>query len=128
MNRAIAAALLAGALALGAAACGDGYGDSGETTPTDTTEETTTTGETTDTDAFAAGREIFLSNCGSCHTLADAGTTGTVGPDLDSVSPSFDTVETQVREGGGQMPSFADELTDDEIAAVAEYVSRSTQG
>jgi len=31
------------------------------------------------------GRQVFASTagCGTCHTLADAGTTGTVGPDLD---------------------------------------------
>lgn len=31
----------------------------------------------------ANGKKLFSSTCGSCHTLADAGTTGTVGPDLD---------------------------------------------
>ncbi len=32
----------------------------------------------------AAGKTVFTGpgGCGSCHTLADAGTTGTVGPDL----------------------------------------------
>ncbi len=29
------------------------------------------------------GKKLFVANCGSCHRLADAGTTGTVGPDLD---------------------------------------------
>ncbi len=29
------------------------------------------------------GKELFLKGCGSCHTLADAGTSGTIGPDLD---------------------------------------------
>jgi len=32
----------------------------------------------------AGGKELFVSKCGSCHTLADAGTTGKVGPDLDA--------------------------------------------
>ena len=31
----------------------------------------------------ANGKKLFSSKCGSCHTLADAGTTGTIGPDLD---------------------------------------------
>jgi cytochrome c551/c552 len=31
-----------------------------------------------------AGKAVFASNgCGSCHTLAAAGATGTIGPDLD---------------------------------------------
>ncbi len=32
----------------------------------------------------AKGKQLFTANCGSCHKLADAGTTGTIGPDLDS--------------------------------------------
>ena len=31
----------------------------------------------------AAGKALFVQKCGSCHTLADAGTKGTLGPDLD---------------------------------------------
>ncbi len=31
----------------------------------------------------ANGKKLFTSTCGGCHTLADAGTTGTIGPDLD---------------------------------------------
>jgi mono/diheme cytochrome c family protein len=30
-----------------------------------------------------AGKGLFTSGCGSCHTLADAGTQGTIGPNLD---------------------------------------------
>jgi mono/diheme cytochrome c family protein len=30
------------------------------------------------------GKQLFTATCGSCHTLADAGTTGKIGPDLDS--------------------------------------------
>src|SRR6478736_9437230 len=31
----------------------------------------------------ANGKELFVKNCGSCHTLADAGTKGQIGPNLD---------------------------------------------
>jgi mono/diheme cytochrome c family protein len=31
----------------------------------------------------ANGKKLFSPKCGSCHTLSDAGTTGTIGPDLD---------------------------------------------
>jgi len=46
----------------------------------------TTTAATTTAAAAgnaAAGKPIFISTCGGCHTLAAAGTKGTVGPDLD---------------------------------------------
>jgi mono/diheme cytochrome c family protein len=32
----------------------------------------------------ARGRQLFIQKCGSCHTLAQAATTGTQGPDLDA--------------------------------------------
>jgi mono/diheme cytochrome c family protein len=31
----------------------------------------------------AAGKALFVKNCAGCHTLADAKTTGTIGPNLD---------------------------------------------
>lgn len=31
----------------------------------------------------ARGRELFKTKCGTCHTLAQAGTTATIGPNLD---------------------------------------------
>ena len=30
------------------------------------------------------GKALFTQKCGACHTLADAGTSGKVGPNLDS--------------------------------------------
>ncbi len=30
------------------------------------------------------GRQLFQTNCGTCHTLAEAGTAATIGPDLDA--------------------------------------------
>ena len=86
---------------------------------------TTTTGSTTTTSSAAPdGKAVFMSaGCGGCHTLKDAGTSGTVGPDLDQLKPSESTVEHQVETGGGVMPSFKGQLTPAEIAAVAKYVS-----
>jgi cytochrome c6 len=69
------------------------------------------------------GKTIFTANCGSCHTLADAGTTGTVGPNLDAAKPSREKVVTQVTNGGGAMPAFKDTLDAQQIQAVADYVS-----
>ena len=71
----------------------------------------------------AAGKEVFLANCGSCHVLADAGTTGTIGPNLDSSAPPTELVVERVTNGMGVMPSFADTLSEQQIADVAAYVS-----
>jgi uncharacterized membrane protein len=77
----------------------------------------------------AHGKQLFLSaGCAGCHTLADAGATGTVGPNLDAAHPSASLVAERVRDGKGVMPSFAGELDDAEIAAVAAYVSRAASG
>jgi len=69
------------------------------------------------------GKSIFKSQCASCHTLKDAGTTGTIGPNLDQLKPPFAVVQNQVIHGGGVMPAFKDKLTDAQIKAVAKYVS-----
>lgn len=94
-------------------------------------DQTTTEGTTTREagGGGADGKAVFASaGCGSCHTLAAAGASGTVGPNLDEARPSAATVEQRVREGKGVMPSFAGRLSDAEIAAVAEYVSKSARG
>jgi cbb3-type cytochrome c oxidase subunit III len=70
------------------------------------------------------GKEIFAeAGCGGCHTLAAAGTTGTVGPNLDDAKPSKALVVDRVTNGKGAMPPFRDRLTKAQINAVAEYVS-----
>ena len=69
------------------------------------------------------GKSIFTANCGSCHTLADAGTTGTVGPNLDESRPPKDLVVDRVTNGQGAMPSFKGALDPAQIEAVADYVS-----
>jgi mono/diheme cytochrome c family protein len=73
----------------------------------------------------AEGKTVFTTNCGSCHTLKAAGTSGTVGPNLDELEPDLATVEHQVINGGGPMPAFGNEgiLNPKEIKAVATYVS-----
>jgi mono/diheme cytochrome c family protein len=77
----------------------------------------------------AAGTKIFLSaGCKSCHTLKDAGATGTVGPDLDSVKPTYRIATARVTLGKGVMPSFKGQLTDQQIADVASYVVTATGG
>jgi alcohol dehydrogenase (cytochrome c) len=73
----------------------------------------------------ASGEKVFESSCGTCHTLAAAGTTGTVGPNLDELGPSESTVEHQVINGGGKMPAFKGQLSPAEIKAVSKYVAQS---
>jgi cbb3-type cytochrome c oxidase subunit III len=68
-------------------------------------------------------KSMFTSNCGSCHTLEKAGTSGAVGPNLDEAQPSFEDAVTQIRNGGGGMPAFGEQLTDEQIRALARYVS-----
>lgn len=130
MRHLLTVLFLALALLLAGAACGgdddDGATDTTteQTTTTETTTDDDTTDETTtDDDAESAGRDVFVANCGSCHTLSDAGTSGTIGPALDGTTLSSDDVASQVRDGGGGMPPFEDTLDDDEIEAVAEYVA-----
>ena len=76
-----------------------------------------------------AGKALFASaGCKGCHTLADAGATGTVGPNLDDAKPAKDLVITRVTKGMGAMPPFAGQLTDQQIADVAAYVVQATGG
>jgi mono/diheme cytochrome c family protein len=75
----------------------------------------------------AAGARVFAeAGCEGCHVMAAAGATGTLGPSLDEVKPGYDRVVEQVERGGGQMPSFGDRLSDEEIRNVAAYVVEST--
>ena len=104
-----------------------------ETTPAETTTTETTPAETTTTETTpaggaegdaTAGKEVFASaGCGNCHTLADAGATATVGPNLDEAKPSADRVVERVTNGQGVMPPFKDQLDEQQIKDVAAYVS-----
>ena len=76
---------------------------------------------------FEIGKDIFLvkGNCASCHILDDAGSDGQIGPSLDMIKPELETVINVVTNGMGVMPPYVDELTSNEIEAVAYYVSTS---
>jgi mono/diheme cytochrome c family protein len=77
----------------------------------------------------SAGAEVFTSaGCGSCHTLSAAGSSGTVGPNLDDAKPSYELAATRVTKGQGGMPSFEGQLEPQQIADVAQYVVESTSG
>ena len=75
------------------------------------------------------GKAIFAeAGCGGCHTLKAAGTTGTVGPNLDDAKPPKELVVDRVTNGQGAMPSFKDKYSPEQIQAVADYVVASTSG
>lgn len=69
------------------------------------------------------GQEIFRQSCAGCHTLADAGATGSVGPNLDDSRLDEAGIAAMVRSGGGGMPSFGGTLQPEQIDEVAAYVA-----
>jgi predicted ferric reductase/mono/diheme cytochrome c family protein len=74
----------------------------------------------------SAGEAVFTSaGCGNCHSLAAAGSTAEVGPNLDDTQPDAALVREVVANGKGTMPSFAQELSAQEIRDVAAFVSQS---
>src|SRR6185312_5254383 len=126
MRRAALIALAALALALLLAACG---GEEDKTTapetvvgsvPAETGAPPAETGAEPSAPAgegdAAAGEAVFASaGCVSCHTLAAAGSTGTVGPNLDDAKPDHDLVVDRVTNGSGAMPSFSGTLSEQQI-------------
>jgi mono/diheme cytochrome c family protein len=87
-----------------------------------------------------SGKKLFQTHCGSCHTMKDAGTKGTLGPNLDDVfgivkAQEFDesTIrdlvrgqiaypETETATGGPGMPANLVEGQDADD--VAQYVAQ----
>jgi len=84
--------------------------------------------------------QFFASNCGGCHTLAQAGTTGTVGPDLDQalkgmsaadISQSISDPNAKITPGfpSGVMPSnFGQILTPPQLQQLVAYLQQATGG
>jgi quinohemoprotein ethanol dehydrogenase len=126
-------------LVVGAAACGGGEDESAtpetvegtmpteqETTPTEQ-ETTPTEQETTGASEgnAEAGKAIYAEQgCGGCHVFEPAGSSGTVGPNLDDSDVDFEGAVEQIRNGGGGMPAFGDKLNDQQIADVAAFVTQ----
>ena len=76
-----------------------------------------------------AGKTIFKTGpCAGCHTLADAGTHGTVGPNLDQAKPPLSRVVDRVLNGKNAMPPFKGTFSTKQIADVAAYVVKATGG
>ena len=92
--------------------------------PPETTTAPTTTASPGGSTA-AAGKQIFSQNCATCHTLAAANASGTVGPNLDQLQPDAATVKRQVENGGGAMPAFKGRLSAKQIDAVSQFVAKN---
>jgi mono/diheme cytochrome c family protein len=70
------------------------------------------------------GKKIFVdAGCAGCHTLKAAGSDGGAGPELTNINLSAAAVAKQVENGGGGMPGFSGDLTDQQIKAVSEFVA-----
>jgi len=77
------------------------------------------------------GKRLFMQDatppCGVCHALNAAGTAGTIGPSLDEMKPDAERVARVIRSGLGAMPAYA-QLTDQQVQALAQYVSKASGG
>lgn len=98
----------------------------GTESPTTTAAQTTPSAPTVKGNP-TAGKQVFLTaGCTTCHTLKDAGSTGTVGPNLDQLKPAEARIVTQVTNGGAVMPPFKTQLSAKQIQDVAAYVFTAT--
>lgn len=76
-----------------------------------------------------AGKQIFASKCGSCHTLSAAATNGGVGPNLDQLKPDEQRVLAAIANGGtggGVMPRGL--VSGDQAKQVAAFVAQASGG
>jgi mono/diheme cytochrome c family protein len=72
-------------------------------------------------------QQLFVSNCGSCHTLSTAGTSGAIGPNLDGLGLQAPAVAAQIANGGAGMPAFGGRLDSGQIQAIAGYVAGASK-
>ena len=78
------------------------------------------------------GKQLFQKDavppCAICHALADAGSAGSIGPDLDELRPDYDQIMAALHDAPGAMPSFVDSLSEEQMEAVAAYIVAATRG
>ncbi len=100
-----------------------------ETAPEQTPAPVTQTAAETGTGGAEAGKTAFSdAGCGSCHTFAPAGSSSTVGPNLDETTLDAPAVAAIVRDGRGAMPPFGDRLDEEQIELVAAFVAGADGG
>jgi mono/diheme cytochrome c family protein len=87
----------------------------------------TASAEGEDAALLSQGRLVFLEqaqpSCSLCPSLREAGASGAAGPDLDQLRPDAARGAAAVSNGLGVMPPFAGTLSEEQIRAVARYVS-----
>jgi mono/diheme cytochrome c family protein len=79
------------------------------------------------------GRRVYAAmGCGSCHRLAAAGSTGTLGPDLDEALPGHDRkslvrsiLRTQAKGFSAMPDDYGDRLTDTQLATLVSFLLAS---
>jgi mono/diheme cytochrome c family protein len=87
------------------------------------------------------GAQVFANNgCGTCHTLAAAGSGGVTGPDLDEVLPGQTAamVEESIVEPNAEIakgypanvmpPNFGETISKKEIEQLVQYLIENTAG
>ncbi|MGI8606572.1 MAG: c-type cytochrome [Gaiellaceae bacterium] len=150
----LVAGMLAAVEAFGEAHDFSAHGEAAETTSSEattsaeaTTSEGATTGETGETEPSApagdpaGGQSVFASaGCGSCHALQDAGTSATVGPNLDETLQGDDTdsirqsivePDAEITEGfqPGLMPqTYGEQLDDEQLSDLVAYLADTAAG
>jgi cytochrome c551 len=114
--------LLGLVVALGAVGCGGGED---ETATPETVEGTMPAATGAAEGDPEAGKAVFAeAGCGGCHVFTPAESTGTTGPNLDESDVDFEGAVAQIRTGGGGMPPFEGQLSDQQIADVAAFVTQ----
>jgi DMSO/TMAO reductase YedYZ molybdopterin-dependent catalytic subunit/cytochrome c553 len=75
------------------------------------------------------GKRLFVETasppCGVCHSLDAAGARGVIGPNLDELRPDARRIRTALAQGVGAMPAYAEQLTDQEVRALVEFITAS---
>ena len=116
------------AVAVALAGCGGGETASPEPETVEGETPATQTQQASEGNA-EEGKKIYAANgCGSCHTLKDAGSSGTIGPNLDDAKPDLQLAIERVTNGKSPMPAFKDTLSEQQIADVATYVVEASGG
>ena len=80
-------------------------------------------------DKGGLGKRLFVETasppCGVCHSLEAAGAKGAIGPDLDALKPDARRIRTAIAQGVGAMPAYAEQLTDQEVTALVDFITSS---